>query len=238
MDNNMAATADLESVRKIHRTLIEAVKTAESAVHAQLAQRRFWLEEICSNLDEEGGLQATSIWKRPIHVKTPLAKKSTTKTAGLKRKKTSLESSETKPAKNPRKKKSGAEGTDKKPQPKKNPTVKIKMRASSLSSDRVASSPDTADTESQKHDDEDSTGEYRVDLGSYHSRHPSADQNSDWDSTANNPLEMMVSLSIYRHYHLIKKQSNNRYFLLRQRSHMGRTELPTFLKHMFMKANL
>jgi hypothetical protein len=188
MDKN----AELKSLRKVHALLMEAVKRAESAVNAQLAQRRFWLEEICSNIDEEGNLQSTSIWKRPVAVKVPPGKKGNT----LKRKKNSLESSsETKAAKKPRTKKKDSENTRikttaAKPPLKKGPTVKIKMRTLPVSAEKRPPSPDSDATESQKDDDDEdddvsSSGSYPVVQLSEH--------NSDSESaTENNPLDTMV----------------------------------------------
>ena len=188
----MTADAELESLRMVHQTLIEAVKTAESAVNAQLAQRRFWLEEICSNLDEEGGLQTTSTWKRPMPVKMASAKKISAKTIALKRKKNSLESTETKTSKKPRKKKKDVEATEMKAKPRKIPTVKIKMRPLSVSSEVHPPSPDLEDTESHKDDDEESS------VRSYQVVNAS-DQSSDCESTANsNPLDMMVRVPLVR----------------------------------------
>lgn len=184
----MATSTDLESLRKVHQTLTDAIKTAESAVNAQLAQRRFWLEEICSNLDEEGNIHNASIWKRPMPVKAPPGKKSVAKATSLKRKKNSLESSETKPAKKPRKKKNDGEptGTTTKSTAKKGPTVKIKMKTLPVPSEVRAPSPDSEDTESQKDDDEESSA------GS-HQVAQLSDHNSDWESAGDdNPLAIMV----------------------------------------------
>ncbi|GAX11497.1 hypothetical protein FisN_22Lh190 [Fistulifera solaris] len=187
----MDTNAELESLRKVHALLMEAVKTAESAVNAQLAQRRFWLEEICSNLDEEGNLQSTSIWKRPVTVKVPPGRKG----GNLKRKKNSLESSsETKPAKKPRTKKKDSETTRiksaaAKPSLKKGPSVKIKMRMLPVVTENRPPSPDSDATESQKDDDDEdddvsSSGSYPVAQPSEH--------NSDSESAAeSNSLDMM-----------------------------------------------
>jgi hypothetical protein len=187
----MDTNAELESLRKVHGLLMEAVKTAESAVNAQLAQRRFWLEEICSNIDEEGNLQSTSIWKRPVTVKVPPGKKG----SSLKRKKNSLESSSEKPAKKPRTKKESETTRVKtaaaKPPLKRGPTVKIKMRTLPVSAEKRPPSPDSDATESQKDDDdeEDDDGSFS---GSYPVAQPS-EHNSDSESAAvSNPLNMMV----------------------------------------------
>ena len=77
---------DLDSWREVHRTLIEAVKVAEEAVASQKAQRRYWLEELCANLDDEGMHQPTSVWKRPATVKKLNTKRTTAKSSATKRK--------------------------------------------------------------------------------------------------------------------------------------------------------
>jgi hypothetical protein len=97
-----APPSELDAWKEVHATLTEAVKRAQDAVNAQKAQRRFWLEEICTNLTGEGKLKAT-VWNRPVVQKKTAAKKpSVPKTAGTKRKK---KDPDTKPAKKPRKKK-------------------------------------------------------------------------------------------------------------------------------------
>lgn len=98
-------TSDLVAWKEVHSSLIEAVKSAKAAVDAQKAQRRFWLEEICSNLNEQGKLTPTSVWKRPDTApkKGHAARSSLeSKTTATKRKK--KESAADVPAKKPRKK--------------------------------------------------------------------------------------------------------------------------------------
>ena len=80
----------MEAWRQVHRHLVRAVAIGREAVAAKKAQRRFWMEEICANLTEEGNLTQTSVWKRP-EKKEASAKKTTPAkakaTAGRKRKK-------------------------------------------------------------------------------------------------------------------------------------------------------
>jgi hypothetical protein len=103
MKSEETAASELESWRQVHGSLIEAVKVAEEAVAAQKAQRRYWLEEICANLDEEGMHQPTSVWKRPqVTIKKQLPKRISSKPPAVKRKK----SIEPKPGKKARKRKS------------------------------------------------------------------------------------------------------------------------------------
>jgi hypothetical protein len=56
----------LEAWRQVHAQLLRAVTMAREAVAAKKAQRRFWMEEICANLTEEGSLTSSSVWKRPV----------------------------------------------------------------------------------------------------------------------------------------------------------------------------
>lgn len=115
------------------------------------------------------------------------AKKSSAKTISLKRKKNSVESPETKPSKKPRKKKKDDEATEVKTKPKKLPSVKIKMRTLSVSSEVRPPSPDSEDTESHKDVDEESS------VCSYKVVNTTSDHNSDWESASNNnSLDMMV----------------------------------------------
>lgn len=72
---------EIETWRGVHRALIQAVKCAEEAIAAQRAQKRYWLEEICANLDDDGGHQVTSVWKRAhaiVKKSGTTAKRSTT----------------------------------------------------------------------------------------------------------------------------------------------------------------
>jgi hypothetical protein len=82
-------TKDLEAWREIHKELTNAVLIAKEAVAAKKLQRRFWMEEICANLTEEGKLTHTSVWKKPMPQKRNVAKKTATK----KRKKVDKKSS-------------------------------------------------------------------------------------------------------------------------------------------------
>lgn len=66
LDLNNVTGFDVESWRQVHHTLILAVQKAERAVAVQKAQRRYWLEEICGNVKDDGSLVYSSIWNRPI----------------------------------------------------------------------------------------------------------------------------------------------------------------------------
>jgi hypothetical protein len=66
---------ELDSWRQVHEQLTNAVIIAKEAVAAKKLQRRFWLEEICANLTEEGKLTSNSVWKRPIPVKKIVVKR-------------------------------------------------------------------------------------------------------------------------------------------------------------------
>lgn len=55
----------IEAWRQVHSHLVRSVAIAREALAAKKAQRRFWMEEICANLTEEGNLTPTSVWKRP-----------------------------------------------------------------------------------------------------------------------------------------------------------------------------
>ena len=109
-------TTELESLRQVHRSLVEAVKVSLSSVAAQRAQRRYWLEEICANLDGDGRHQASSVWKRPSTTKKQVSKRSVSKSTTAKRKRTSTPGV-AKPVKKPRKKKSLDGGTKKTAKP-------------------------------------------------------------------------------------------------------------------------
>lgn len=81
------APDELAAWKKVHRHLLQAVLLAKEAVIAQEAQKRFWLEEIHSNLDADGRLTATSVWKVPQagdaikKTKKPLKRKEIDETA-------------------------------------------------------------------------------------------------------------------------------------------------------------
>jgi outer membrane biosynthesis protein TonB len=66
---------ELDAWRQLHENLTNAVIIAKEAVAAKKLQRRFWLEEICANLTEEGKLTANSVWKRPVPVKKTVVKR-------------------------------------------------------------------------------------------------------------------------------------------------------------------
>jgi len=106
-----AEEVDLETMREVHATLLEAVRKAQEAVAIQSAQRRYWLEEFASNLTDDGKLIAHSLWKRPVPFRR--SKVDTSKRVGAKRKRKDSGSSENKkkarketaaakPKKNPR----------------------------------------------------------------------------------------------------------------------------------------
>ena len=94
----------------MHDSLTAAVQISLEAVAALKAQHRYWLEEICANLTDEGKLQASSVWLRPVPPKKTKGKSGKANAAGgSKRKKKATGDSgnkeENKPAKKPRKKK-------------------------------------------------------------------------------------------------------------------------------------
>jgi hypothetical protein len=79
-------SSSIDPWQQIHTTLLAAVREAELAVAAQKSQRRFWLEELCGNLTEDGSLTATSVWKRSTSSTKTAASK--TAAAAAKRKRT------------------------------------------------------------------------------------------------------------------------------------------------------
>ncbi|KAL3936114.1 MAG: hypothetical protein SGBAC_008496 [Bacillariaceae sp.] len=82
-------TETLEGWKQVHTQLIDAILVAKEAVAAKKLQRRYWMEEICSNLTPETGkLTATSIWKQPVASKDRVKQK---KTAVAKKRKRSTE---------------------------------------------------------------------------------------------------------------------------------------------------
>lgn len=94
----------LEAWRQVHSHLIRAVTVAREAVAAKKAQRRFWMEEICANLTEEGSLTNSSVWKRPVSPRKPLtAKKAATKSpvSAKKRKKKTAKTPDSLASENP-----------------------------------------------------------------------------------------------------------------------------------------
>jgi len=104
------AVNELEAWKEVHDSLTAAVQISLEAVAALKAQHRYWLEEICANLTDEGKLQASSVWLRPVPPKKTKGKSGKANAAGgSKRKKKATGDSgnkeQNKPAKKPRKKK-------------------------------------------------------------------------------------------------------------------------------------
>ena len=68
-------TAEIKSWREAHKLLSHAVLISNEAVDAARAQRRYWMEEICSNLTTAGTLVSTSVWKKPVAPKKVIKKR-------------------------------------------------------------------------------------------------------------------------------------------------------------------
>ena len=66
---------ELEAWKQIHQHLKKAILIAQEAVRAKKMQRRYWMEEICANLTEEGKLISTSVWQRPKGKRKSVTKK-------------------------------------------------------------------------------------------------------------------------------------------------------------------
>jgi outer membrane biosynthesis protein TonB len=79
--NPHRSTDLLDAWRQINGHLTSAVLISKEAVAAKKLQRRFWMEEICANVTEEGKLTYKSVWKRPVPSKkiAAAAKKTVTK---------------------------------------------------------------------------------------------------------------------------------------------------------------
>jgi hypothetical protein len=181
------APSELDAWKEVHATLTEAVKRAQDAVHAQKAQRRFWMEEICANLTGEGKLKPTSVWKRPVVQKKSAVKKPTVpKTAGTKRKKKDPDTS-AKPAKKPRKKKAANnEGESDAPKPKK---IKISLKKKVAVPETFPHQPEEDLDESETYSN-DSSG---MQQGEYALGPPPLPPGPQWGAPpAHNPLQMMV----------------------------------------------
>lgn len=74
-DEEEHSQTELDAWRQVHEQLTNAVIIAKEAVAAKKLQRRFWLEEICANLTEEGKLTTSSVWTRPVPVKKTVVKR-------------------------------------------------------------------------------------------------------------------------------------------------------------------
>lgn len=107
--------SQLEAWRDVHTHLVHAVGIAREAVASKKLQRRFWLEEICSNLTEKGRLVTSSVWNRPTAPKRTAkrAAKASGANTTKKRKKKATVVSATVKTKKPRKKKSDQQKTEK-----------------------------------------------------------------------------------------------------------------------------
>lgn len=114
-DDNQSSQNELDAWRQVHSHLTKAVAVAREAVAARKIQRRFWLEEICANLTEEGKLTQSSVWKKPVQPRKTAAKKSAKQkeTTPKRRKK----KADPKPKK-PKKKKKEEEGDEEAPKKK------------------------------------------------------------------------------------------------------------------------
>jgi hypothetical protein len=191
--SSSAAPSELDAWKEVHATLTEAVKRAQDAVHAQKAQRRFWMEEICANLTGEGKLKPTSVWKRPVVQKKSAVKKPTVpKTAGTKRKK---KDPEAKPAKKPRKKKAANnEGESDGPKPKK---IKISLKKKPAVPEAFIRQPEEELDESETYSN-DSSG---MQQGEYGMVPPPLPPGPQWGAApAHNPLQMMVRFVMFYRY--------------------------------------
>lgn len=104
-EGNHDLAEDLEAWKEVHEHLLVAVQKAQQSIAAQKAQRRYWLEEIAWNLNDNGSLTNASRWRRvaPL-VKTASSTPGYKATAPTKMKKMST-SGAAKAVKKPRKKK-------------------------------------------------------------------------------------------------------------------------------------
>jgi hypothetical protein len=66
----MDETSELSAWREVHNVLLTSVRKAQEAIAIQKAQRRYWLEEIAYNLDDNGLPAIHSVWKRPVRART------------------------------------------------------------------------------------------------------------------------------------------------------------------------
>jgi outer membrane biosynthesis protein TonB len=148
---------ELNAWRQVHEQLANAVIIAKEAVAAKKLQRRFWLEEICANLTEEGKVTANSVWKRPVPVKKAVVKRSTKpKELVVKKRKPKAEP---KPKK-PRKKKSIGDD-DEEGQPKKK-KIRLKLNKEAQEAEPVelaANDDQRSQDASETVDDEDEEDE-------------------------------------------------------------------------------
>jgi hypothetical protein len=154
--------SELGSWRQVHAQLVEAVSIAREAVAAKKLQRRFWLEDICANLTEDGKLTATSVWKRPVPPK---------KTVKKKKKKVKPEPKPKKKA--PAKKKKDTEDADDDGPKKKKIrlTLKRKPKSPSPPPEPVQDLDDEETSEEEEEDDESEAGtnmEYQRDASGGH----------------------------------------------------------------------
>lgn len=162
-DNTNPSTALLDSWKQIHGQLTKAVLISQEAIAAKKLQRRYWMEEICANLTEEGKLTHSSVWKRAVPSKKSTSKKAVTK----KRKKTEQKSKEPKQKKAAAKKKkmekqepSSAE--ESKVVPPKKLTIKLKKPPKEVAPPQEEES---VEQESQVTSDEEKRSESEMDSG-------------------------------------------------------------------------
>lgn len=142
-------SSQLQAWRQVHAHLIRAVTTAREAIAAKKCQRRFWMEEICGNLGEDGMLLPTSVWNRPG--KDAASKSSTTRKrkgnsgAASSAKKRKTDEDEEEVEEDTGKIKSAPKSTDRKRQ-------KLKIRLAIHNSD---ASDDEEDDDDEKSEDSD-----------------------------------------------------------------------------------
>jgi hypothetical protein len=154
-DDDQSSQNELGAWRQVHEHLTKAVAIAREAVASKKLQRRFWLEEVCANLTEEGKLTQTSVWKRPVPPKKTAAKKPPKQkepTAKKRKKK-----AEPKPKRIKKKKTEAAEDDvedDEEPKAKKI-RLKLKKPTAKASPPPAAAPVEDHDHESQETSDED-----------------------------------------------------------------------------------
>ena len=133
---------ELEVWQEVYSSLLTAIRKAQSGISESKAQRRFWLEEIEANLNDDGTLKSKSIWKRPAPlirhtVSLPSSKSGGTGNRNNKRSmKQPQDSPSEKLAKKPRKKKidsSKSQETDTKTLPGSNQKKKQPVKARTIS---------------------------------------------------------------------------------------------------------
>ena len=162
-------TAEIKSWREAHKLLSHAVLVSNEAVDSIRAQRRYWMEEICSNLTSVGTLASTSVWKKPVAPKKAVKKRRKKDEEESPNKSTSLK--KVKAA--PRRKKKNQEQPTKK-------TLQLKLSASverSIPQELpVAPDNDEEEVDDENDDSENEDYEYLQDsrqpIWEHHPHHP------------------------------------------------------------------